>query len=428
MGLDITPLFPTLIILIAAFLVTLYKCGSVVTPFLICNALFIGEVLFSFLPAMAPYGRINIGALSEETVGILTWGSLGLLICSFALRQPSSYTLTNFSVEPKFSGRALVMLFLLICFLASAYGFARLGTFPIFFMSHSDIGRENIYEEVYAGFITFLGWGASRSLGYWALMELAVWPGSLAAFLRNKKVLVGATLIGVVLTTLDGQRSTFVTLALATVFLLSLRGGLSLVKVVLLFCIGVVFFVVVGNWRLGTNDLRMRLADPPENAAVGFMWAWLVTYLEPNISNLNNSVALIQTKADGGIFFSQILPDSLLTSFMDVPPSAVQQLNSAGLLAFPGLTYRTAYADWYADFGSFGAVILVVGIYAAAVFAFRRAAMTPIAMLTYLQFTGLIFFLPLMNIFVGIPALLPLSLFFLLRFTPRSKKSFFPYS
>ena len=423
MELVITPLFPILITLIAAFSVTLYKCGAVVTPFLICNALFIGEVLFSFFPAMAPdpYGRTNIGALEEYTVGIPTWGSLGLLVCSFALRRSSFYTLTDFSVEPKLPARALVMLFLLISILASAYGFLRLGTFPILFMSHSDIGRENIYEEVYAGFITFLGWGASRSLAYWALMELAVWPGSLRAFLRNKRVLVGATLIGVVLTTLDGQRFTFILLALATVFLLSLRGDLSLVNLVLFFVIGVVFFVLIGNWRLGTNDLRMRLADPPENAAVGFLWAWLVTYLEPNISNLNNSVALIQAKANGGVFLSQILPDSLLTYFRDVPLSAVQQLNSARLLAFPGLTYRTAYADWYADFGSFGAVIMVVGIYAAGVFTFRKATVTPIAMLAYLQFTGLIVFLPLMNIFVGIPALLPLSLFFLLRFTPKSK-------
>lgn len=397
-----------------AFIIVAFKLRSVLTPFHLCLLFFAAELVLAAVPLMKddPYGRTHIDRPLRDTNIIVFGSAISLFIASLFIRRPKEYDLTSYHIATRVPRRPLILAFLLITLVGSATSYHALGTFPLFAMANEGL----TYSDVYQGFVTFAGWGSARALATWLALEASVNRDRISQFLLKKADLIFATALSTFLNALDGQRNMLIVAVFLFIFALSLRGSIRLRHYVTILTLVSIYFVVSVNFRMGKEIRRSdTIRQITGNESVDNSMGHVVTYLEPNIHNLNNLIELKAARTHGMVLAFQIIPHTILGLFFQKPESSVDLLTVNQMFAQPGMTFRTIYADLYRDFGAIGSLLIGIIVYAGAVYNFNRAATNPRNMLYYLLFAPGILFLPLLNLMVGIPAILPLSLLLTLR-------------
>ena len=141
-----------------------------------------------------------------------------------------------------------------------------------------------------------------------------------------------------------------------------------------------------------------------------------MSYIEPNLPNLDNLIRLAPKPAYGAVFLSGIVQHAVIRLVMDDPVPAVDMLFESKMTSQPGQTFRSAYADFYVDFGAFGSVLAVALIFGIAIFVFNRATVDPRCLLGFLILAPSIVFIPMMNFAYGLAFVIQFFLFFLVSF------------
>jgi oligosaccharide repeat unit polymerase len=398
-----------------ALSITVLRTRNIITPFHFCWALFIGELLLAAHPLMIDdfYGRTKISAPHERVIWILIGAGLIMGFANVFLRRNRLPCLDQWVSETRLPRNFIILIFVGMCLVASARSVAKLHTFPLFILARDGVG----YSEVFEGFVTYLGWGAGRALAVWLTLEAAMWAGTLQQFIRRHFVLCAGTVVGITLNVLDGQRNLLIIPLLLGLFALSRLRKIKLRHIALGGLAILLFFTAVGAFRMGeSNRAATRIKPVTHISSVDNGIGNIVTYLEPNINNLNNLVRLHQPLSYGKVVLYGMIPDRLLNSFLSPPESALDQLTNAKMFSHPGLTFRTVFADLYVDFGAIGAVLLASFIYTLGIYMFNRADQSPRHMLAYLILAQGIMNFPTLNTLLGIPSLIQVTLFFLLRF------------
>jgi|GEM_PF-4463754 len=402
-------------IFLFAFAFIAARLRRILTPFHLCLFFFAAEILLAAVPLMRddPYGRTHVEHPLGDTNIIVFGSALSLSIASLFLRRPLDYDLECYHIATRVPRRALMAALLLITLVGSAYSYHALGTFPIFAMAKQGLN----YSEVFQGFVTFAGWGSARALAIWLALEACVNRDRVTQFIAKKADLILFTLAAVFLNVLDAQRNMLIIAVLLFLFGLSLRGVVKSRHYIIVSILVLAYFVVAANFRM-SEDIRRSdvIATITGNEPLDNSIGHIVTYLEPNIHNLNNLISLKPARTHGLVLAFQIIPHKILDLFVLKPESSVELLTDEQLFAQPGLTFRTIYADLYRDFGAFGSLFIAFAVYCAAVYNFNRASVNPRNMLIYLLLAPGVFFFPFMNLMVGIPTILPLCLLFALRF------------
>jgi hypothetical protein len=398
-----------------AFAVVTIRLRHTLTPFHLCLFFFAIELVLASVPLMKhdPYGRTHIERPLRDTNIIVFGSAFSLATASLFLRRPRNYRLACYHIATRVPRKAIIAAFLFITLVGSANSYRALGTFPLFAMAKEGLS----YSEVFQGFITFAGWGSARALATWLALEICVNRDRLTQFLFKKADLILSTGFAVCLNVLDAQRNMLIIAIFLFIFALSIRGLVAFRHYIIVSTFVLAYFVVAADFRLGEDIRRSDVIRAiTGNEQVDNSIGHVVTYLEPNIHNLNNLVSLKAKHTHGLVLAFQLIPHTILGLFLHKPESAVELLIQEEMLAQPGLTFRTIYADLYRDFGAIGALLIALLVYIAAVYNFNRAAEKPRCMLFYLLLAPGVFFFPFLNLMVGIPTILPLSLLVLLRF------------
>lgn len=405
---------------LGALVVTTIRLRRVFTPFHICSAIWSWQIVTAMFPLIAedPFQRTKVVELGMPAQWVIFFGALTFLVGAFYMKPSPVFRLHFFEVKPIIPEAYLAIGFAGLAVVSAAVAYIRLGTFPILLMGKYSGNTQVAYTETNQGLITAVGWGAARALAIWLIIKGVMNRVPLRSFLSQNAILIASTGVALICNTLDGMRNLLIVPFILASFALSMRWGLLLrytIPVVL--ALGA-FFVVMGQFRAGNLDMASRINFSTGSLRLDAILAWFICYTEPSFANLNNTIDLNLPRTYGLVFLASVIPDFLFARFLEMPLSPVQQLQEAGMLAHPGLTLRTIYADLMTDFTLPGSVVLVFVFYLYAVRCFRLAYERPKAMIVYLCIAITVFNIPFMNLFSGIPALLPFALLVLLKFRP----------
>jgi oligosaccharide repeat unit polymerase len=402
------------VIYFAALVLVIVRLRGMMTQFHFCLFFFSAELYLAAFPLMAddPYGRTHISAPLADTQIMILGSAVFLLVASLFLRRGREYSLTNYRVVTRIPRQPLMLGLLAISAFSSFVSYRKLGTFPIFVLAHE--GAQ--YSEVFEGVVTFVGWGTARALALWLVMEMAMTSLNIRRFVVHHFLLIGCTAGAIFLNVLDGQRNMLILPALLAVFALSRRGALKARLLVPIGAVILLFFLALGTFRAGkvrsSSSLRYSSGSESVDNAVGH----LVTYLEPNVHNLNNLVSLHPKPYLGKVLVYSFVPNKLLNLFFTAPESAVSRLYEEHFFSQPGLTFRTVFADFYVDFGGIGSLLFGTLYYVFAVVCFNQASSRPRFMLINLILAQGIIFFPFMDNFLGFPVIVQLSTLYFLRY------------
>jgi oligosaccharide repeat unit polymerase len=402
------------VIYFAALVLVIIKLRGMITQFHFCLFFFSVELFLASFPMMADdvYGRTHISAPLVDTQIMILGSAVFLLVASLFLRRGREYSLTDYRVVTRIPRQPLMLGLLAISAFSSFSSYRKLGTFPIFVLAHE--GAQ--YSEVFEGVVTFVGWGTARALALWLVMEMAMTSLNVRRFVVHHFLLIGCTAGAIFLNVLDGQRNMLILPALLAVFALSRRGALKTRLLVPAGAVILFFFLALGTFRAGEHRSSSSLRHSSGNESLDNAVGHLVTYLEPNVHNLNNLVILHPRPYMGKILLYTIVPNKLLNLFLTAPESAVSRLYADLYFSQPGLTFRTVFADFYADFGGIGSLLFGTLYYMFAVACFNRASSRPRFMLINLILAQGIIFFPFMNNFLGFPVIVQLSTLIFLRY------------
>ncbi len=413
-------LLPGLILSLATLVIVLIRLKFTLTPFHICWILFALEFVFALKPMMKvdDYGRTHYYAMDPVTIYVL-YAGLGIMsFMSWKLRLPKVNQLPEYWMTCRIDEN-LLMLVLTVCTMAaSLQSFLKLGTLPMIAMAQATEDNRIGYEDVYSGFLTFLGRGTGRTLAIWLLLAVGLWRGTVSAFFNRYFNLICTTAGTLFLNAMDGQRNVVVMPFFLGAFMLSLQRRLRRIHFTVALGLLIVFYVFVGIFRMSYFDAAdAYLAVSSGSPVVDQAAAGLITYTEPNLHNLNNQIAITSRYTYGLNFLSLMLPDDLLILVgIEVPDSPIEQLMDSGMLAQPGMTFRTIYADLYGDFGATGSILMTSLGYWVAIFAFNRSLSHPKYMLWYHFLAQVVICLPLVNAAGGITFIVPFLLLVVLKF------------
>ena len=407
------------IIYFSGLVVLFWKFGFSISPFHFCMLFFAGEVATCLFPIMEPdpFGRTHVDIPLPITQAIVYASSITLFLLTCAIKPARSLRLPTCRVVPIIPEAILIGGCLLCVGIGSMSSLIKLGTFPVFVLSQA---VDATYADVYSGLINYMGWGAGRFLATWLIVSWSLTSKSNFLFLRNNWMLVAATAIALGLNTLDGMRNIVVTMLITLMCALSLKGIIRVTHLAI--GVGVIglFFMVAGAFKQGDKQ-EMPLTISTGNPALDPMLYSIVSYVEPNLPNLDNLIRLEPHPSYGMVYVSEIVPDAFIAPFMTVPDPAADIMADNKAFSYPGLTFRTSYADFYVDFGAYGAVAVVTMIYGLAVFCLNRSGFSSRAFLGYVLLSPIVIFIPLINLTVGVQAIFPLLTLFVLRLIPETK-------
>ena len=420
MDTDFLPYLVPGIIYLCALVFVAVRLKRVFTPFHCCLAILTAEVALCIFPLMLE-GRYSHIDAPSDTAKLILWGSAVTLFgLSLFLRPPKRYALGDFVLTPRVPRLLIIAALLGVIFANAVVSFKNLGSFPMFVLSQSTDSQQIGYKDVRSGPISYLSWGAGRILGTWLLLELSVARNGLVRFFSKQAVLSTAAALGLLLNLLDGQRNPVILMMLSGLFVLSLKGFVRPLYLVCGLAIISLLFCAVGSFRHRGEKVK-KLAVTSGSDTFDELCLRVVSYIEPNLLNLDNVVRLAPEPEFGAVFLSGFVPQWVLNPVMSVPDSAAVMLFENKAFA-KGNTFRTAYGDFYMDFGAFGSVVAVALVFGIGVFLFNRATLDPRCMLGFLILSPCIVFIPMMNFAIGIYSVMPFLLFGLVSFRKISAK------
>lgn len=363
--------------------------------------------IFTYLnPLILPdaFGRDVQYNLRSDTVIVLLSFSLFLIAQQVVLRM-----------EPKARGPSLFRIPNAVFYavfipipIVSLVNYIRLGGVPLMVLSGSIDGWDQVgYGDVFVPFFTPVAWGCTRALAI--LLSILVLQSDLnRGFLRKHKGPILITICAIGFGGMDGMRN-LILLPCFTIFIaLSARGWIRRRWIVLIGIVAVALFVGIGKFRTSHVRQAERINLHTDYTFVNEAVAWLYLYAEPTVDNLNNLFECAPKPAYGLVTMSLIVPDKLIPESVAIPPSTAEYMGAYRLYARPGLTFRTVFADFTPDFGQYGALLVVALLTALYGLAERQKGSTIFSVVIWLGFAPAIFFMPWVNGFLSMQALLPL--------------------
>jgi oligosaccharide repeat unit polymerase len=387
------------------------------TPFHMALVSMAVVAIFAVWPQMAGdnLGRTQYGPIKVEVAATILAGSIFFAITSLLFRRRREAELPRPDEYPdgvlQMNRNIVAGVCLGVCLFSALSAYRRLGSLTLLAMgSDQPLAGDLSQGEAMAGIVPALGRGASRVLPFLAVVEFIYCFDSLRVFIRKRLFLCACTAAVLFLEIFDGQRTQII-LPLATVFFaLAVAGRVSTRLVVIAAVCAAVFFVVVGEFRIKNFTESFRLNRSTGLASIDTPLIWLVTYSEPSIYNFNNLARLHPEPTFGLCWFSQIAPGFIVKLLIKSPLPAAAILSDANAFAQPGLTLRTSYADWYRDFGFAGAVFPVAITWLLTLYAFNKSRLSPRMLWLYLCLAYATANLAFLNLFIGVPFVMPLLL------------------
>jgi len=363
------------------------------------------------------YGRTQINPLHLPTKILLFSSSISIVFISLFLRRPNQLLWKNYNIITPIPSFYLISLLLILVFAGVIVSLKSLGTLPIFYLNTASDANQISYEDVFAGPVNFIGWGAGRFLSVWLTISMIYWHGSWANYLRKNWFLTLATTLALIFNTLDGLRNMLFLSMLTLVFALSMRGVIKIRHLLIAGVTAVLFFSLAGIFKQGEKSGQGMIYTTGNDFFDKSIYSF-VSYAEPNLFNLDNLIMLSPQLKYGGVFFSHLFPGPIVRLFMDQPDTVAQIMSETGSYAQPGLTFRTIYADLFVDFGLLGTVFVATIIYGLGVLCFNRANISPYFLLGFIYLSPAICFFPFINTLSGIQTFISAFVFFTLKFSP----------
>ncbi|RRJ94461.1 hypothetical protein Ga0100231_009175 [Opitutaceae bacterium TAV4] len=414
-----------LVFTIISFLVAIYLARRLATPF------------HPFCMALAGWGLVNgvqalslirIGGLGSLQISIKTVIAIALVTagvaCIFLITKRPPY-IASYSIHGGGEGRfrsSFTLALMLSCLMLVLYGFAQTlrmtgGALPITSISGSfSMGRGMDYADVIHPSMIW-GWCANRLMWLWLAFDITEDRRGVWSYLKSRIVPISMALLATALCVSCGLRSIALWPVLIMLAALGLRPTLELrrnriVAAVSFLAFGL-FFMLYGAFRFGSatashNPFEAYIAPEIQNSIVRSITGWLVAYGGTSIPNLD---ALIQNPPAfdrGSYVFSAFLPGSIVVRLSGEQPTAIGFLTKNKLMPIPGLTFRTALADYIPSMGLLGSIILLLVCVLLAVIAHNLASShAPWRIVYFSLIPGIVYF-PFKDEFLTRTSFLPL--------------------
>lgn len=304
-----------------------------------------------------------------------------------------------------------------LCLGELAVGVVLGGGVPLLVMGR---GGASGYGDFRIGFLSVVAHGSAKFLFLYLMLRLLNFKGYSFEFLRDNFLLIFVTIGCLGMNFLGGLRNLlllpliFAAYVLLDSIILTKRLKFMIFISAVLFV--PIFFVVIGSFR--TSSLKftgLLLANPTDIAWLDSALSWFYLYLFPSYLNLDGLLVSFSEFQHGRILLSLIIPDRILWEFGLLPQvTAIEYLSSNLLLPYSGLTFRTLFADLYADFGYAGSLLTGAFFLGASVWLYRKRGQSLLCMFLFMNcFKGLYMF-PLKFSFLTQYDILPIVLFLLL--------------
>ncbi len=383
------------------------------SPFVIMNMGLLLETLTLFFPLMG--GGEQLASITEVFLCCI---AVSLVCVSLYLKGSQIGLKTAWKLEFLFPPSLIMLTLAAITAVCSLLTYHFAGGFPLFVFSHDTATKVTSRSDAFLPFYTNLEWSCGRAMVVLTALSLAGSQIGLAEWIKRHWILVLCSTVGMMLNSLDGMRSTSILGVL--IILVALKTRFKIPRSVIVFCLLAlsIGFIIIGNIRTGSQELVNFSTSIKMPKWLETSLAWPVSYIEPNLLNLNEIITHPPPELEyGKIFVSQLFPYFISDKLMDVPDDSIQYMSGYGLIYYNGFTFRTMYADLYSDFGYVGSLLVGLGLLLLVATAHNHSKYSPRWLLVYLNFIPAIIFVPFMNEFVFMPNVFPLFLLFVVRKT-----------
>lgn len=386
------------------------------TPFHIVFALFILECVTVYFPMVQTEGE-RPRHLSISTEIFMVLASMSLYLGQLALKPGTRFTAQNHHVSSIIPYWIIAPVMLATVAIISYINYKRLGMLPLFVLKP---GEDYLGEgDAFLPFFTPFSWGLGRCLTILAAFRIGLNTLPWRTFFVRNFILLSCAMLAVLINTLDGMRNNAILPAIVLFFGASRRFHFSLKKSFLALGICGLFFIAAGTARVGDHDWKQTLTFSTGNRALDTVAAWLLSYAEPAIENLDSLINADPPLSYGVVTLSEILPGPVKSLIMDDPDRPATYMADKSLYVHPGLTYRTIYADFYTDFGYAGTLVVCGLLFWISAIVSTKAGLTPRLFMVYLIIIPGIVFFPLMSFYLTITNLLPFGLLLIHSQRPR---------
>ncbi len=270
------------------------------------------------------------------------------------------------------------------------------------------------HSEVFTP-ITFIAWAAAAAACYMVMMTIISRRLTLWQFISLYPKQAGMALIALGASSLSGNR--FLFLSQGTVFVCSmvLVGKLKLRLLIGGAVAGLMLFVVLGNFRFGSVDIRDNLETRTNIGIVDSTMGWVVSYFEPNIPNLDNFMRQPPAPTFGKSWLTSLLPSGLVDALHLERSNSIAWLGDMELLAHRGMTFRTWYPDFIMDFGVILSQVIAAALLLFCAMTYNTALRSPRFLLLFMTTTPIMLFSPLLAAPYSLQHVAPFLLLWLIR-------------
>lgn len=336
--------------------------------------------------------------LSEQCLILLHTIALSVLLACLFLKR-------RIPMLPELSGSWRLLPELGWFLLAAALGAADV---VMSIVNHGSIGilysaqRMGVVEvgayETYS-MLTFLAWGASGMCFVALTAQFVTWRGRVLDFIFAKRYAILLLGLAVFFNALGGNRFVVIVKVFTFVCAYAMTRRVRLVWLMPLGAAGLIFFVLVGNLRFGEVDIRRFLEKPTNHNLYDYVRAWLATYGEPILPNVNNLFDHRPEPRFGMNFVTSVNLSEVNNLLGWKRSDSATVFSENELYEFRGFTFRTMYPDLIYDFGVVGGVLVGLLLLIWGAWLYNRAFVSSMALVTYLCVCEALFFIPLLNAF-----------------------------
>ncbi|WP_010583543.1 O-antigen polymerase [Schlesneria paludicola] len=159
-----------------------------------------------------------------------------------------------------------------------------------------------------------------------------------------------------------------------------------------------VFFTVIGNYRIGRADIKEKLTFETQIKFLDSSLGWIATYTEPIFPTLDTFLQNAPSPAWGGAWLNNIGPTVLRGTILNKDRSSpIEEMYE--IIPHFGLTFRTMYSDLIFDFGDVGSLIVGMVILFLSIILYNRSTQSARSLAIYLNTFQMFAFMPLLATF-----------------------------
>lgn len=386
------------LVVFALTLIHLLRKRMLITPPGVSVVVYCAASLFVLFPVLI-YSNKRDYVLSNLCQAFILGIAITWAVAIFGfMKRPTAevnYPTLHWRFVPQ---RAWIVLFALVCMLDPILAITRFGKVGLLH-GNETMGAGGSHMDVFT-FATVIGWEcgavASTMLQTDFLVSRLSWKEFL--FGRRKWIDLVLVLFCLACNSTTGNRFIIVMNALSLASGLAifnrLRTGLAMSGLVVL----MVFFTVVGNFRIGRVEIKDKLSFETRLKFVDSALGWVSTYTEPIFPTLDTFLQNAPAPAWGGAWFNAIVPTVLrgvvLKKDRTLPIEEMYQI-----IPHYGMTFRTMYADLLFDFGPLASLFVGMALNLICVSVYNNSTQSARRLAIYLNTFQMFAFMPLLASF-----------------------------